>query len=99
MTRRRQESENQFELPLSSVLAHSVFPGRAALLVGEIAETLRCTDQHVLNLCESGALDAIDISTGQPTKPSQFAGSARRCLRIPVSSYDKFVAGRHNKAD
>lgn len=92
----RQDNEMQFELPLSSVLAHAVFPGRASLLVAEIADTLRCTEQHVLNLCELGNLTAIDIRTGQPARPSDYAKnrSARRCLRIPVSSYDTFITNR-----
>ena len=58
--------------------------------------TLRCTEQHVLNLCELGNLTAIDIRTGQPARPSDYAKSraARRCLRIPVSSYDTFITNR-----
>ena len=99
MTRRRQESELQFELPLSSVMAHAVFPGRKSLLIAEIAEVLRCTEQHVLNLCELGALHAIDISTGSPAKPSELANkrSARRCLRVPVSAYDAYIGAASNK--
>jgi len=94
--RRHRDNDLQTELPLSSVLAHAVFPGRASLLIAEIAETLRCTEQHVLNLCEDGSLIAIDIRTGKVAKPSEYAKSraARRCLRVPVSSYDTFINTR-----
>jgi hypothetical protein len=96
MPARHQDNDQQVELPLSSVMSHAVFPGRRSLLVAEIAETLRCTEQHVLNLCELGNLIAIDIRTGREAKPSEYAKSrsARRCLRIPVSSYDAFVQTR-----
>jgi len=93
MSKSRQDNELQAELPLSSVLAHTLFPGRAMLLVAEIATAFRCTEQHVLNLCEMGDLISIDIRTGKPSKPSEHIASraARRCLRIPVSSYDHFI--------
>lgn len=73
-----------------------LFPGRTSLLASEVAELLHCTQQHVLNLCDSGDLVSIDIRTGQQSRTSKKkkARSQRRCLRIPVSSYTQFVERR-----
>jgi hypothetical protein len=80
----------QDELPLESVLSHTIFPGRSALTLGEVAKALGCHTDHLLNLIDCGRITALDISTGREVT----AGTSRqhrRCLRIPVSAYDAFV--------
>lgn len=88
----------QHELPLTAALAHAVFPGRTLLIIAEVAEALKCTQQHVLDLVEEGQLVAVDIRgklAGATAKPSDMGNkSARRCLRIPVSAYDTFIKAR-----
>lgn len=79
--------EEQLELALSSVLPHAIFQGRSTLLVREVATALECSEDQVERLINLGELVAINISgSGQPAR--------RRCLRIPVSSYDQFVKKR-----
>lgn len=80
----------QDELPLSSVLSHAIFPGRSVLTLREVAHALRCHPDHLLKLIDTGRIVALDISTGRPIKPGH-AREHRRCLRVPVSSYDQFV--------
>lgn len=86
----------QLDLELTTVLSHVLFPGRATLKVAEVAEALRCDDQHIFNLVEEGRLTGIDIRNGDLiTSPKQLPkGSRRRWLRIPVSAYDTFVRAR-----
>lgn len=85
----------QHELPLTACLAHKVFPGRTMLLIAEVAAAWKCTEQHVLDLVEEGQLVAVDIRGAVAKKPSEMGNkTARRCLRIPVSSYDHFVKER-----
>jgi hypothetical protein len=85
-------SERQNELPL----AQSVFPGRNFLLISEVAKALKCSNQHVTDLIEEGLIVAVDIGnpTDNPAKSAETVKTARRCLRIPVSSYDNFLRAR-----
>jgi len=76
---------NMSDLPL----AESVFPNRNFLMISEVSKVLKCTNQHVLDLIEEGQLVAVDISG-----PAVDRNTARRCLRIPVSSYDNFLRTR-----
>lgn len=91
----------QDELPLRSVLAHSLFPGRAMLTVLEVAQACGVNPQTITNLIECGDLVAVDMRTSKPAKPSDLAPEAeakhksfRQWLRIPTSSYDAFIASR-----
>jgi hypothetical protein len=87
----------QDELPLKSVLAHSLFPGRAMLTVGEVARACGVDKQHVTNLVEVGDLVAIDLRTSKPAKPSDVTAqhkSVRQWLRIPTTAYDALITTR-----
>ena len=92
---------DQIELPLATVLAHQLFPGRAMLLLSEVRDAWRCSLQHVINLIESGDLIAVDIRTSNPVTKEE-AGkmknhkSFRRWLRVPVSAYDAFIRSNSN---
>lgn len=74
------------ELPTAQI----AFPGRSLLLISEVSKALKCTNQHVIDLVEEGQLVAVDIA-GPVADPSQ---KPRRCLRIPVGSYDNFLHAR-----
>jgi hypothetical protein len=80
----------QEELPLISVLAHTIFPGRKTLYVFEVADALSITDAHVISLINEGLLDAIEV-TGKGNKTS------REHWRIPVSAYDDYLRRRRNQ--
>jgi hypothetical protein len=80
----------QHELPLSSVMAHELFPGRAVLMVKEVAHALRCTQQHVINLIEDRKIKAVDLA-GAPISLGGTNKTDRRFYRIPVSAYDDFI--------
>lgn len=54
-------------------LGSLAFPERSALGVGEIARKLDVTQQHVIDLIEEGALQAINV------------GSAYDSVRVPLS--------------
>jgi hypothetical protein len=91
----RAHQSAQLELELSTVLSHSLFPGRSTLKVAEVANALRVDDQHIFNLVEEGRLTAIDVRNGELTTASKLPkGSRRRWLRIPVSAYDAFIRAR-----
>lgn len=93
----RKITPGQDELPLTSVLSHSLFPGRAMLTVAEIANACGVDKQHITNLIEVGDLVAIDLRTSKPAKPSELKAehkSVRQWLRVPVSSYDAFINSR-----
>lgn len=60
-----------------------LFPGRRVLYVGEVAERLRVTIQHVIDLIDEGQLDAINLG-----------GAGRRHYRIPVEAYERFLKTR-----
>jgi hypothetical protein len=61
------------------------FPGRSALKLGEIAERLGLTVQHLFNEIEAGELTALDAKA---------KGVSRRCIRVPVECYRDYVC-RH----
>jgi hypothetical protein len=87
----------QDELPLTSVLAHKLFPGRAMLTVAEVAHACGVDKQHITNLIEVGDLLAIDLRTTKPAKPSELKAkhkSIRQWLRIPTSAYDALITAR-----
>ena len=56
------------------------FPGRSVLYVREVAEKLRVTEQHVLDLIEEGKLRALNIG-----------GGSRKFYRIPVPWYQEYL--------
>ncbi len=58
------------------------FPGRTTLMLGEIAEKLGCTVQHLLNQVEEGALVALDLKG---------AKANRRNIKVPVECYRDFI--------
>lgn len=80
----------QHELALSSVMSHAVFPGRKSLHVREVADALRCTVQHVIDLISEGKIKAVDIA-GAPVEAGGTNQTDRRFWRIPVSAYDQFL--------
>lgn len=57
---------------------------RRVLMVGEVADKLRVSAQHVLDLIAEGKLRAVNIA----------AGSDREHWRIPVESYHAFIASQ-----
>ena len=67
------------QLDLNSLAAQ----GRKVFLVNEVALMLGATDQHVLNLIESGQLGAINIGNG-----------SRKFWRIPLSECRAFMDER-----
>jgi len=87
----------QDELPLTSVLAHKLFPGRAMLTVAEVAQACGVDKQTITNLIECGDMVAIDMRTSKPARPSDLKKehkSVRQWLRIPTSAYDAFINNR-----
>ena len=73
-------TEVQEELPLFSILAHHVFPGRTLLYCHEVARVMRCTARHIADLCEEGTINAVNIE-GEHARGVNF-------WRIPVAAYD-----------
>ena len=57
------------------------FPGRTTLYVREVAEKLRVTERHVVNLIEAGMLRAVNVGTT----------AGRKFYRIPVPWYQEYV--------
>jgi len=87
----------QDELPLTSVLAHKLFPGRAMLTVAEVANACGVDKQHITNLIEVGDLVAVDLRTTKPARPTDVKAqhkSIRQWLRIPTSAYDALITAR-----
>ena len=76
---------------LESILASGAFPGRSTLFVAEVAQALRITKQHVINLIDEGFLSAIDVANCSNSKSG---APTRRALRIPVGSYDNYIRSR-----
>jgi len=62
-----------------------LFPGRTVLYVGEVAERLGITEQHVHDLIAEGQIQAVDVG-----------GGTRRFWRIPVEGYEAFLKARHS---
>lgn len=96
----------QDDLPLSSVKAHAVFPGRTALRVGEVAKALAMTEQQVSDLIQeyedtegASGIAAYNIASGLKTLPGNRTRgnkTPRAYWRIPVSAFDAFVNARKN---
>lgn len=82
--------QHQDELPLSSIKAHVLFPGRTSLYPHEVAKALSMTTAAVIDLCEEGAIEAVNIA-GKNNK------SDRKFWRIPVSGYDKYTRENSNQ--
>lgn len=91
---------HQDDLPLASVLPHTVFPGRQTLRIKEVATALGISENQVIALIEEGKLLAIDISDGKG-RDQKPAGSRvlRRNWRIPVSAYDAFLRRNNSLAN
>ena len=62
-----------------------LFPGRKMLYVREVAEHLRITRQHVVDLIEEGNLAAVNVNS---------EAEKRACWRIPVEAYEAFLRRR-----
>lgn len=76
------------EVRFASLRASTLFPGRHCLYIHEVARALSTSEQHVIDLTESGDLDYVDIRK---------RGSRRQCRRIPVSNYDAFILKGGNR--
>ena len=63
-------------------LATLSFPNRTMLYISEVAKRLEVDEQHVRNLITTRKLHAVD------------SGKGRRLWRIPVRSFERFVADR-----
>lgn len=64
-----------------------MFPSdRKILRVAEVARLLDVTEQHVHDLIEEGAIQALDVG----------GGGQKRFWRIPREAYEAFVAKRHS---
>lgn len=55
-------------------------PDRRSLCVSEVAEALRVSLRHVMNLIEEGKIQAIDIGIG-----------VHHHWRIPVDAYKEYI--------
>ncbi|PXA04337.1 hypothetical protein DDZ13_07335 [Coraliomargarita sinensis] len=62
-----------------------LFEGRSTLQLAEVEAKLGVTKRHLINLIEAGQLNAVNISK---------MGSPRVHYRIPVESYEEFIAAR-----
>lgn len=81
-------SSTQPEFPFASL----DFPGRTTLLPREVAQRIGISEQHLLDLIDEGALQALNIAGfhGIPENSS----AARRYWRIPVEYYRDFILSR-----
>ena len=80
----------QDELPLFSVLAHEVFPGRCSLYCHEVARATRTTPRHIRDLCAEGTIaGAFSISGDANERNVGY-------WRIPVSAYDAWIKRKSN---
>jgi hypothetical protein len=70
---------------LSFVFASLDFPGRTTIGLGEIAERLGCSVDHLLNEVERGALVGVDLKGAKAT---------RRFVRVPLETYRAYVLSR-----
>lgn len=90
------------ELPLSSVRAHSVFPGRETLYLSEVAKVLSCSFNHVVNLIEefedtggTSGLKGFSIAcAARSLKHPNGNKTPRNTWRVAVTDYDAFVRRR-----
>lgn len=75
-------ADDQLEFPSLA------FPkDRKALYAWECAAKLTCDVGHIYDLIDEGVIKAIDIS-GKGNL------SDRRCVRIPIEAWDKFIKER-----
>ncbi len=70
---------------LSLEFASLDFPDNRTVTVAQIADKLKCTIPHILNLVDDGTLVACDAA--------RRVGS-RRMVRVPVEEYRRFVMKR-----
>ncbi len=68
----------QFVFPFSSL----DFPGRTTVSLGEIAQRLGVSVDHLLNEAEHGALKGLDLKGAKAT---------RRNVRVPIECYRAYV--------
>ena len=95
MSLRAKTDPAQEELPLSSIAAHTLFPGRTTLYVTEVSRALGMAENQVIDLIESGELEAVNIASKlQAEGHSGGSKTTRRYWRVPVSAYDVFIARR-----
>lgn len=59
---------------------------RTSLMVTEVAEKLRVTDQHIIDLIAEGSIRAVNVSGNLKSK--------RAAYRIPVEAYEDFLRAR-----
>lgn len=85
----KHSSPHQEELPLSSMKAHKLFPGRTSLYVHEVADALEISVPQTISLINEGLLVAIEI-TGKGNK------SSREHWRVPVGEFDRYVEARRS---
>lgn len=67
----------QLEFPFYSL----DFPERFTLKVGEVAERLGVSEQHVLNLIDEGEFGSLNLAPNR----------ARKLVRIPLEAYRDFI--------
>lgn len=83
---------------LSSVRAQTIFAGRHTLYISEVADALRCSQQHVINLIIQGELFAANIAvkngSSETLTKEERAKVPRACWRVPVGAYDGFLQRR-----
>lgn len=72
-------------LQLAFPFASLDFEGFTILTVDQIAQKLRYTPKHILNLVEQGELVAVD---------GKSKGVTRRDCRIPIENYRAFIVAR-----
>lgn len=53
--------------------------------MGEVADKLGVTRQHIATLVDVGELDCVNLAARQNTRP---------CVRIPIESYRNFIVRR-----
>ena len=61
------------------------FPGRTMITLAEMAEKLGCSNDHLLNEAERGALCGVDLKG---------ARASRRNIMVPIESYRAYVLTR-----
>ncbi|MBI3418116.1 MAG: hypothetical protein HY043_22740 [Verrucomicrobia bacterium] len=77
----------ELSIPAEFPFPELYFPGRTTLSVDELARCMCVCPEHVINLVDRGALNAI--GTGQ--------GKKRQNYRIPVESWRSFVIARDSR--
>lgn len=67
---------------LAFAFASLDFPGRTTVSLGEIAQRLGVSVDHLLNEAEHGALKGLDLKGAKAT---------RRNMRVPIECYRAYV--------